>query len=76
IEITDNGCGISQDNLNRINSMIYCDQEEEPNLEADSIGILNISKRLKLFSSYSDIQYKSKEKYYTSVRLVIPTGES
>ena len=76
IEITDNGCGISQDNLNRINSMICCDQEEEPNLEADSIGILNISKRLKLFSSYSDIQYKSKEKYYTSVRLVIPTGES
>lgn len=73
IEIIDNGCGISEENVKRINNMIYCHQEEEPTTtEADSIGILNISKRLKLFSSLSDIQYKSREKYYTSVKLVIP----
>ena len=76
IDITDNGCGIPEKKVEKINKMISClscQQEEEIISETDSIGILNIAKRLKLYNNCTDIQYISREKFYTSVKLVIPT---
>ena len=70
VRITDNGCGISEKELVTLQTSL----QGKYNIEkTSSIGLSNIAKRLKLvFGEYSELDFKSREGYFTSVELKIP----
>lgn len=67
-KIVDNGCGMSEEKINKI---MKADTQSTGNL--NSIGISNINRRIRL--NYGDaygIQISSKEGYYTAVQYTLP----
>jgi len=70
VRISDNGCGIPEEKLNQLKSNMESDNNVEKKY---SIGLYNISKRLKLvFGDQSRLKIKSRHNYYTSVELIVP----
>jgi len=70
ILITDNGCGLTEAELERMRS-----QMKDPNIveSSNSIGLKNIYNRLKLtFDVESDVIFRSSAGHYTQIELYIP----
>lgn len=73
LRLTDNGCGMTEKELNSLDARKRLpDEEAKPN--KDSIGIQNIFKRLKLYSSHSHMNFRAKPGFYTVVELIIPAS--
>lgn len=69
ISITDNGCGLTEKELARLN--IWKRLPEDRHTAKDSIGIQNIFKRIKLFSEHNHINFYSHFGHYTKVVLTL-----
>lgn len=77
IILTDNGCGISEENLKNIRKKINSVYSEEATAEKkDSIGIQNIYRRLTLSNPDNSIEIFSKQNHYTQIKIRINTGIS
>ena len=69
IRFTDNGCGISPEELERLNALMKSD---EP-IGNKHIGLSNIRKRLKLaYGTSSHLRLRSVEGCYLQIELIIP----
>jgi len=75
ISITDNGCGMTEKELSRLNIWKRLPEEETSGAK-DSIGIQNIFKRIKLFSEHNHIYFYSKSGHYTKVVLTLCPTET
>lgn len=73
--ISDNGAGMSRENLEKLRMRLYADTI--PEQEIRHIGLLNTAKRLSLrYGSHAQIQIKSKAGVGTTITLNIPTEDS
>lgn len=72
--LTDNGCGMSEEELNQTRKKLQHVEYEDPDAEKkDSIGIHNIYKRLILSNPDNSIQIFSKQGHYTQLKICIST---
>lgn len=72
IRITDNGTGLTSDELAAIHQRIR-QEETKADMEGSSIGLINIRNRLKLaFGEHAHLLITSKTGYYTCVEVIIP----
>ncbi len=69
ISITDNGCGLTEKELARLN--VWKRLPEDGHTAKDSIGIQNIFKRIKLFNEHNHINFYSHFGHYTKVVLTL-----
>lgn len=68
--VYDNGVGINEQELNKIQESIDCNRER---IEDGSIGLSNVFQRLQLFFNGDvQIEVKSQEQAYTKIRIEIP----
>lgn len=72
IEVSDNGKGINEKNLNLIRSQI--DKTSEYSSEKSKNGLLNVLYRIKLFSPEAVILIESSEGEGTSIKFSIPAS--
>lgn len=77
IILTDNGCGISEENLKNIQKKIRSVHPGEAAAEKkDSIGIQNIYRRLVLSNPDNSLEIFSKQHHYTQIKIRISNGTS
>jgi len=70
ISVTDNGIGISQERLRQI---MLSDTGSRPVSKYSSIGLLNVSDRIKLtYGEHYGLEISSEENKYTKVKITIP----
>lgn len=71
IKVKDNGAGIKKERLNEIINSL-----ESDNLESESIGVINVHRRLKLiFGDNYGLNIDSKEDVGTIVSILLPKNE-
>ena len=70
IQITDNGRGMTDDELAALKIQNHS-PEENHKQSKDSIGVQNIYRRIKLLNSGNKITFSSKYGYYTKVHLIL-----
>lgn len=73
ITVSDDGCGISQDYLDKLKEDFAMNTVSHGNSE---IGLINLNSRLKLlYNSQASMQIKSEAGLYTTINLLIPAAK-
>ncbi len=70
ITIIDNGCGMTDEQLEELKAINHSPETIE-RTGKDSIGIQNIYKRIKLLDQRNKLKFSSKYGYYTKVELLL-----